>query len=70
MNEYYRQGFIDKCAELGVDPERLWKLAQGLSGPAQIKAPVQKAPAQAIPASTPARKPSVSADCPTVLPTK
>ena len=27
MNKHYRQGFIDKCAEMGVDPEHLCKLA-------------------------------------------
>ena len=28
MNDAYVQGFIDKCAELGVDPEALMKTAQ------------------------------------------
>jgi hypothetical protein len=28
MNEFYTQGFIDKCAEVGVDPEWLLKAAQ------------------------------------------
>ena len=28
MNEEYVQGFMDKCAERGVDPEELLKLAQ------------------------------------------
>ena len=28
MNEYYVQGFIDKCAEHGVDPEQLIKASQ------------------------------------------
>jgi len=28
MNEAYWQGFIEKCAELGVDPEELLKRAQ------------------------------------------
>jgi len=31
MNEVYAQGFIDKCAEYGVDPEQLIKNAQALS---------------------------------------
>jgi hypothetical protein len=29
MNEEYLQGFIQKCAEAGVDPEALVKFAQG-----------------------------------------
>lgn len=28
MDRSYAQGFIDKCAERGVDPDRLIKLAQ------------------------------------------
>ena len=27
MNECYKQGFIDKCAEMGIDPEHLYKVA-------------------------------------------
>ena len=28
MNDQYVQGFIDKCAERGIDPQKLVKLAQ------------------------------------------
>ena len=30
MNKEYAQGFMDKCAELGVDAEKLAQLMQGL----------------------------------------
>jgi hypothetical protein len=28
MNDYYAQGFVDKCAAHGIDPEQLMKYAQ------------------------------------------
>jgi len=32
MNEFYEQGFIEKCAQYGVDPQALFKFGQAVTG--------------------------------------
>ena len=59
MNEIYVQGFIDKCAELGVDPEALLKTAQ-VAGAAMIPPVTPTAPSASTGAVTKAVAPASS----------
>ena len=42
MNNTYVQGFIDKCAALGVDPETLVKMSAKWQTPTQAKGKVEQ----------------------------
>jgi hypothetical protein len=64
MDNYYIQGFVDKCAAHGIDPEQLIKYAEGgayAAKPVLPAAPSKSAKKPKLPPKAPAKNPAPAA---------